>query len=146
MAAALFAALAIVLGYARYVLATHGQIAEGVVLDRTRAPYWVGKGSDGPRITVRFTTKDGRQVEDWTGDFVDDPPVGKGDPIRVVYDPDDPSMFQDVRWGGDYLGPAVFGGGAVVSAAFALWDLRPDRTARHRSHGRSSRAHADADD
>ncbi|NYH86705.1 hypothetical protein SAMN05421678_108292 [Actinopolymorpha cephalotaxi] len=71
--AALFAALAIVLAYDSYVLATLGQIAEGVVLDRKRAPSWAGKGSDGPRITVRFTTKDGHQVEDRTDTFVDDP-------------------------------------------------------------------------
>ncbi|GAA2758437.1 hypothetical protein GCM10009872_37970 [Actinopolymorpha rutila] len=146
MLAAVFAALAIVLAYDSYVLATRGQVAEGVVLARTDAPYWAGKGSDGPRITVRFTTKDGHQVEDWTGEFVDDPPVGRGDPIRVVYDRDYPSMFQDVRWGSDYLGTAFFGGGAVVSAAFGLWEFRPDRTARHRSQGRSPRAHTRSHD
>ncbi|MET9019206.1 DUF3592 domain-containing protein [Actinopolymorpha sp. NPDC004070] len=109
--------------------------ADAVVLNETLPKA----AKEAARITVHFTTKDSRQVEDWTESFVDhDPPVHKGDTIRVVYDPDDPSNFQDARWGNDYTGPVVFGAGAIGLAGYSLWELRPSRTARHRSKRRPS--------
>ncbi|MGW0231576.1 DUF3592 domain-containing protein [Actinopolymorpha singaporensis] len=135
LGATALALIAITLAYDSHVLATRGQVADAVVLDKILPKT----SKEAARITVRFTTKDGRQVEDWTESFVDhDPSVHEGDTIRVLYDPDDPAIFQDARWGNDYTGSAVFGAGAIGLAGYSLWELRPARTARHRTKRRPS--------
>jgi hypothetical protein len=116
-AIAIFALLALVFAYDTHALRDRGLEAEAAVLDKS--------GHDPERITVRFTTRDGRVVQDDTEWYVDhDPAVRPGDTIRVVYDPADPHTFQDVRWGKDYMMAVIFALSAIGLAAFLVRDVR----------------------
>jgi hypothetical protein len=83
------------------------------------------------RITVRFITKAGERVQDDTLFFVDhDPVVQPGDTIRVVYDPEYPQNFQDVRYPLDYVVPAILTTAGLVLVGVGLYELRRRRAAR----------------
>lgn len=78
-------------------LATRGVVTAGVVEDKSHGRQ--------PVITVSFTTRDGQQVQAETHNFKDT--VEVGDAIRVRYDPQHPTSFQDERWGVDYWLPLI---------------------------------------
>ncbi|GAA2757234.1 hypothetical protein F4554_003731 [Actinopolymorpha rutila] len=116
LGAAVLTLLAIGLAYDSHVLATRGQVADAVVLDKTLPKT----SKEAARITVRFTTKDGHQVEDWTESFVDhDPSVHKGDTIQVIYDPDD--LKRPGSRGGSALRPRAIQGHGVATSPIWLW-------------------------
>jgi len=120
-AIAVFLLLALVFAYDTYALRDRGLEADALVLDKF-------DGRQTKLIKVRFETADGHTVESDTEWYVDhDPVVEPGDTIRVVYDPADPELFQDVRWGTDYVMSSIFAVGGMVMLAFLVRDLRRQR-------------------
>ncbi|WP_442913894.1 DUF3592 domain-containing protein [Kribbella sp. NBC_00382] len=69
---------------------------------------------------VRYTTLDGRQIENDTTNYDDD---HLGPTIDIIYDPKVPDRMQAANWGEDYATPSVLGGFALIiliAAAFLL--------------------------
>ena len=104
-----------------YVLEHRGEVVDATLVDVT-----TGKRA---RITVSFVTRDGEPV---TGKIRHETIRGRGDTIRVVYDPRKPSRM-DVAGGLSYLLPGfVLGMGVVLCVAalvMALWRGGPSNQA-----------------
>jgi hypothetical protein len=134
MIASVFFLIAASFAVSTYTLANGGQVVDASVLDKfdstDRPGFHFSRWRD-TRITVRFITKAGERVQDDTLFFVDhDPVVQPGDTIRVVYDPEYPQNFQDVRYPLDYVVPAILTTAGLVLVGVGLYELRHRRAAR----------------
>lgn len=93
------AVVAVCLGVAAYAAArdvraldTRGVTVQGTIVEFT--------GLRARCVVVEFDTADGRQVRAGTSNYLD---VGdEGDPLTVVYDPEDPWLIRSADWGVDY--------------------------------------------
>lgn len=68
-------------------------------------------------VEAEFTTQDGTTVTraiDYTGSYAE------GDPIEVLYDPQNPLNVAETEWGPDYFGAVMFGLGSAGSAGYGM--------------------------
>jgi hypothetical protein len=109
-------------------LTLFGHPAEGVIVDvrwdrgGDMGGYRGGDHKGGYRASARFTTETGRVVTVRGSYLANTPAFTVGEPVRVVYDPDEPERAAIDGFAERWLIPLFFGPiGALFAALGGLW-------------------------